>query len=66
MVALEGPRARDDDFGFKDAWKGTAISTEGQETVQKTELSARKKVAILMIVLGQETAAEVMKYLADR
>ncbi len=29
------------------------------------ELSARKKVAILMIALGQETTAEVMKYLSD-
>ena len=29
------------------------------------ELPARRKVAILMIALGQETTAEVMKYLAD-
>ena len=29
------------------------------------EISARKKVAILMIALGQETTAEVMKYLSD-
>ena len=28
-------------------------------------LSARQKVAILMIALGQETTAEVMKYLSD-
>ena len=29
------------------------------------EMSASKKVAILMIALGQETTAEVMKYLSD-
>ena len=29
------------------------------------ELSARKKVAILMIALGQDTTAEVIKYLSD-
>ena len=29
------------------------------------EISARQKVAILMIALGQETTAEVMKYLTD-
>ena len=29
------------------------------------DLQARTKVAILMIALGQETTAEVMKYLTD-
>ena len=29
-------------------------------------MPAQQKVAILMIALGQETTAEVMKYLTDR
>ena len=29
------------------------------------EMSARRKAAVLMIALGQETTAEVMKYLSD-
>mgnify|MGYP003755889185 CR=1 FL=1 len=36
-----------------------------EEEPDKDELTAREKVAILMIALGQETTAEVMKYLAD-
>ena len=32
---------------------------------EKLEIPAKKKVAILMIALGQETTAEVMKYLSD-
>ena len=32
---------------------------------EEVEVSARKKAAILMIALGQETTAEVMKYLTD-
>ena len=32
---------------------------------QLEEMPARTKVAILLIALGQETTAEVMKYLSD-
>jgi flagellar motor switch protein FliG len=32
---------------------------------EDNELPARQKIAILMISLGQETTAEVMKYLTD-
>ena len=32
---------------------------------EKLEIPAKKKVAILMIALGQENTAEVMKYLSD-
>ena len=35
------------------------------EEDEHEETPARKKVAILMIALGQETTAEVMKYLSD-
>jgi len=35
------------------------------EELDEDEISARQKVAILMISLGQETTAEVMKYLTD-
>ena len=35
------------------------------EEDEDEEISAGKKVAILMISLGQETTAEVMKYLSD-
>jgi len=32
---------------------------------QEEDLSAREKVAILMVALGEDNAAEIMKYLAD-
>ena len=32
---------------------------------EEEDISARQEVAILMISLGQETTAEVMKYLTD-
>jgi len=35
------------------------------EEDEHEEMPARRKVAILMIALGQETTAEVMKYLSD-
>ena len=35
------------------------------EEEEHDEIAAKKKVAILMIALGQETTAEVMKYLTD-
>ncbi len=35
------------------------------EEDEAVEIPARQKVAILMIALGQETTAEVMKYLTD-
>jgi flagellar motor switch protein FliG len=40
--------------------KGIALAEEDNE-----DMSARVKVAILMIALGQDTTAEVMKYLTD-
>ena len=36
-----------------------------EEEEEYTEMPAKQKVAILMIALGQETTAEVMKYLTD-
>ena len=36
-----------------------------EEEEEYTEMPAKQKVAILMIALGQETTAEVMKYLSD-
>ena len=38
---------------------------EDTEEKSAEELSARARVAILMIALGQETTAEVMKYMSD-
>jgi flagellar motor switch protein FliG len=35
------------------------------EEAESAELGARARVAILMIALGQETTAEVMKYMND-
>ena len=40
------------------------MSEEPEEDITE-ELSARARVAILMIALGQETTAEVMKYMND-
>ena len=32
---------------------------------EETELSARERVAVMMVALGQESAADIMKFLTD-